>query len=371
MTHWMREATQTRLHYQWPPPEIRGRQKTPAKKPKVVQRTNGPLAVVQVIAMLGTILALVGVGAFGEALSTLLLLQNLLTIAIAYDRYNKSQSKHYFLRKDLLFPLDSPYWKVLNNEGSEYGYRVLLRTNKAAFDLICANVDPDFMLWRDGYQDGDGRKRRGRPNMLDGRSAIAMTIAWLGSDAKSNRLLQMTFGVGHSVQDRDIFQGMRELDKALRRIPGVPLKYKQKIEYRRLVRMSRQLSEHNNRALEGTWRRLRHLPFNPEQASLVIATQSRANGAAIMTMSIDSNHRKRSCSCCRSSQSQSTWRSSTCAARLAFSKLPRLARKTKNTAPHCVPSSPRTRPLSPLNDSTGGCSVPVVPNGPFAASRVP
>ena len=150
--------------------------------------------VVQVIAMLGTILALVGVGAFGEALNTLLLLQNLLTIAIAYDRYNKSQSKHYFLRKDLLFPLDSPYWKVLNNEGSEYGYRVLLRTNKAAFDLICANVDPDFMLWRDGYQDGDGRKRRGRPNMLDGRSAIAMTIAWLGSDAKSNRLLQMTFG---------------------------------------------------------------------------------------------------------------------------------------------------------------------------------
>ena len=93
--------------------------------------------VVQVIAMLGTILALVGVGAFGEALNTLLLLQNLLTIAIAYDRYNKSQSKHYFLRKDLLFPLDSPYWKVLNNEGSEYGYRVLLRTNKAAFDLIC------------------------------------------------------------------------------------------------------------------------------------------------------------------------------------------------------------------------------------------
>ena len=193
--------------------------------------------VVQVIAMLGTILALVGVGAFGEALNTLLLLQNLLTIAIAYDRYNKSQSKHYFLRKDLLFPLDSPYWKVLNNEGSEYGYRVLLRTNKAAFDLICANVDPDFMLWRDGYQDGDGRKRRGRPNMLDGRSAIAMTIAWLGSDAKSNRLLQMTFGVGHSVQDRDIFQGMRELNKALKRIPGVPLKWPTPREMRKYNQM--------------------------------------------------------------------------------------------------------------------------------------
>ena len=98
---------------------------------------------------------------------------------------------------------------------------MLLRTNKAAFDLICANEDP-ILLWRDGHQDGDGRKRRGRPNMLDGRSAIAMTTAWLCSDAKSNRLLQMTFGVGHSVQDRDI-QGMRELNAALRRIPGVPL----------------------------------------------------------------------------------------------------------------------------------------------------
>ena len=130
----------------WPPPEIRVRQIITPKSQKLSNVQMDRSAVfVQVIAMLGTILALVGVGAFGKALITLLLLQNLLTIAIAYDRYNKSQSKHYFLRKDLLFPLDSPYWKVLNSEGSECGYRVLLRTNKAAFDLICANVDPDFM----------------------------------------------------------------------------------------------------------------------------------------------------------------------------------------------------------------------------------
>ena len=245
--------------------------------------------------------------------------------------------------------------------------------------------------------------------MLDGRSAIAMTIAWLGSDAKSNRLLQMTFGVGHSVQDRDIFQGMRELDKALRRIPGVPLKWPTPREMRKYNQMFVDANgpslpkpdfreeKHNKLASLRVRKRgggllggealsgitaataeapARASPRSPRAraaaaASINFATQSRANGAAIMTMSIDSNHRKRSCSCCRSSQSQSTWRSSTCAARLAFSKLPRLARKTKNTAPHCVPSSPRTRPLSPLNDSTGGCSVPVVPNGPFAASRVP
>lgn len=373
--------------------------------------------IVQVISLLGTILALVASGSFGEALMVILVLQSTLDVAVSYDRYNRSQSRRYFLRKDLLFPMDAPYWKVLNNRGSEHGYYVLLRTNKAAFDLICENVDPSFMLWRDGFEAADGRRRVGRPNMLDGRSAIAMTLAWLGSDAKSNRLLQMTFGVGHSVQDRDIYQGLAKLNEALRRIPGVVPKWPtpaemreysamfenangvnpyaphviffaagdclrlrvdqatdeeaqredvnrwvghhnrnnflastpdgkicaaslnhpgrthdsvaatevtallknprytppgaaifsdnafvsrytddvyadrygfrppaaaiaadpvarrlQRVQYRRLVRVSRQLSEHNNRTLEGTWRRIRHLPIDPVQSRLILET---------------------------------------------------------------------------------------------------
>jgi len=132
--------------------------------------------------------------------------QTLVSAAAAYNAHNRHMSCAYFLREDLLLPKDSPYWKVIEN-GNDMAYWQMMRTDKAKFDLICEYVDASLTLWRDGYEDAGGTRRRGRPNMLDARGVIALTLTWLGSDGPNNRLLEQIFGVGHSVTDRDLHVG--------------------------------------------------------------------------------------------------------------------------------------------------------------------
>lgn len=137
-------------------------------------------------------------------------------LALVYDYSTKVQSRTYFLRADLMFPKDSPYYKVLTT-GNDFAYQQLLRMNKSTFDRIMENVRPDFKLWRLGYNP-DGSPRPGPVNMLDATSVIALTLAYLGSTTQA-RLLEMIFGVGHAVLSRDLQDGFVELLHALSLMP--------------------------------------------------------------------------------------------------------------------------------------------------------
>jgi hypothetical protein len=162
-------------------------------------------------------------------------------LARAIDVEHRRVSRAYFLRADLLFPKEAPYWKVLqaNTEG---GYWQLVRTNKPTFDLICSKWNSDRVLWRDGLmEDGAGgvMPRRGRPNMLDARGVCALTLAWLGSTGPNNRLLEQIFGVGHSVTDRDIEEGLDMLIEALQQIPEAVVQWpsrRKMLEYAAMIR---------------------------------------------------------------------------------------------------------------------------------------
>jgi hypothetical protein len=223
------------------------------------------------------LLAAVGVGKFDLAMNLGALRTTVVKRARTIDADHRSASRSYFLREDLMFPVDSSYFKVME-QGNPGGYWQLVRTNKATFDYIMSKVcisfspaawclwgfsstslylpfppcprpvftrmhsppqtytlfpcptsfpslqlpqvDLDSAAWREGFTDGEKRKRRrGRLNMLDARGVIALALAWLGSTGPNNRLLELIFGVGHSVEDRDIREGVRLLYEALLKIP--------------------------------------------------------------------------------------------------------------------------------------------------------
>jgi hypothetical protein len=89
---------------------------------------------------------------------------------------------------------------------------------KEVFEYILRNMDPDWVAWHDGYTDRTRMHRRpGRPHMLDARAILALTLCWYGSSAKTP-LLELIFGVGHAVLDRDLRLGRAELLATLRRL---------------------------------------------------------------------------------------------------------------------------------------------------------
>ena len=135
-----------------------------------------------------------------------------ITLALVYDYGMKVQSRTYFLRADLMFPTDSPYYKVLMT-GNDHAHHQLLRMNKFTFDRVMHHVRPEFKLWRLGYYP-DGTKRPGPVNMLDATACIALTLTYLGSTTQS-RLLELIYGVGHAVLSRDLHDGFKELLLAL------------------------------------------------------------------------------------------------------------------------------------------------------------
>ena len=142
--------------------------------------------------------------------------QDITTAGLTYDHVMRAASRSYFIRPDLMFPQESPHWKVLET-GNDYAYIQLVRTNKAVFDQIMAKVDPEFTLWRIGFYP-DGSPRTGPQHMLDSRGVIALTLSYLGSTTQA-KMLELVYGVGHSILSRDIRRGMEELVKALRLLP--------------------------------------------------------------------------------------------------------------------------------------------------------
>lgn len=137
-------------------------------------------------------------------------------LALIYDYGMKVQSRTYFLRADLMFPTDSPYYKVLMT-GNDHAHHQLLRMNKFTLDRVMEHVRPEFKLWRLGYN-ADGSRRPGPANMLDATACIALTLTYLGSTTQS-RLLELIYGVGHAVLSRDLHDGFRELLIALEAMP--------------------------------------------------------------------------------------------------------------------------------------------------------
>ena len=137
--------------------------------------------------------------------------------ARVYDAAMKAASRCYFIRPDLLFPRDAPYYKILET-GNDRAYISLVRMPKACFDYLFSNLDPDWVAHHDGFTDRTRQHRRtGRPHMLDARAILALTLAWFGSTGKM-QLLELIFGVGHSVLDRDLTRGKAELLSTLRRL---------------------------------------------------------------------------------------------------------------------------------------------------------
>jgi len=54
--------------------------------------------------------------------------------------------------------------------------------------------------------------------------------------------------------------------------PDASIANGQRTQFRRLQRKSRQLSEHNNRTLQAVWRRLKRMPWRPDDFDLIIET---------------------------------------------------------------------------------------------------
>lgn len=134
-----------------------------------------------------------------------------------YDAAMKRASRSYFIRPDLLFPKDSPYYKALD-AGNTGAFISLVRMPKEVFEYILRNMDPDWVAHHDGFTDRARMHRRsGRPHMLDARAILALTLCWYGTSAKMP-LLELVFGVGHSVLDRDLKLGRAELLATLRRL---------------------------------------------------------------------------------------------------------------------------------------------------------
>ena len=149
-----------------------------------------------------------------------LLVHMMLVISSAhlYDYTMAHASRHYFIRADLLFPKDSPYIRVLDT-GNDMAYIQLVRMPRISFDYLLSKMDRDWVAWHDGYTDQTRLHRRpGRAHMLNGRDILALTLTWLGS-ATSMHHLELIFGVGHSVLQRDLELGLQKLLEALRAMP--------------------------------------------------------------------------------------------------------------------------------------------------------
>jgi len=172
--------------------------------------------------MLETLLALCKVaietcGIEGPVKYLLIYIMYILQEAMLYDYTLRHRSRFYFIRADLLFPKEAPYIKVLDT-GNDMAYMQLCRMPKTLFDFLLSNMDAVWIAQRDGWTDATRTARRpGRPHMLNGRDVLALTLTWLGTQAAEHHL-ELLFGVGHSVLDRDLEEGLSELLACLRRL---------------------------------------------------------------------------------------------------------------------------------------------------------
>lgn len=167
----------------------------------------------------------------------------LLGEAWLYDYTLRHASRHYFIRADLLFPKDSPYYKALD-AGNDMAYIQLCRMPKQVFDYLMTKCDPEWVAWHDGFTDRSRVERRsGRPHMLKARDIIALTLCWLGSQTSMHQL-ELVFGVGHSVLQRDLKIGLAQLREALHKAEESACKWPTPLEM-----------EEYARAIEEVWGR--------------------------------------------------------------------------------------------------------------------
>lgn len=150
-----------------------------------------------------------------EAKGVLLLIVFVLGNAWHYDYTLRHAARNYFIRADLLFPRDAPYYKVLET-GNDMAFIQLVRMPKAVFDLVIANCDQDWLARIDGFTDRTRQHTRpGNRHILRGKDMIALALLWLGSQTSMHHL-ELIFGVGHSVLQRDLKIGLEYLEQALR-----------------------------------------------------------------------------------------------------------------------------------------------------------
>jgi hypothetical protein len=135
--------------------------------------------------------------------------------ATAIDAQRRREYAAYFIRPDLLFPECSP-WAAIREAGNDGAFITFLRVDVSTFHALLANADTDELAWLEGYTDGTRTARRpGRPNMNDGAAHLAMALTFLSTRC-SLKHLELFFGTGHSVTQRDVNKGLGLLEGSLK-----------------------------------------------------------------------------------------------------------------------------------------------------------
>ena len=123
-----------------------------------------------------------------------------------YDREMRGASRSYFIREDVLFPSHAPVSLIFYARNTR-AYIQLVRMTPDLFDYLLGHMDQDWLARHDGFADADRMDlRSGRPNMLSGRQALALVLSWYGSTTQT-RLLELVFGVGHTIFSRTLREG--------------------------------------------------------------------------------------------------------------------------------------------------------------------
>lgn len=142
----------------------------------------------------------------------------LLAVARAYDSERKKRSRVYFRRVDLLLPSESP-WAQLLRAGTDSGFLYAFMVDIATFRLLIRAADPMLTARADGWADVERSvPLTGRPRNNDSRALIAIALRYLQSPC-GLKDLEIFFGSGHSVTDRDLNLGLDILLSALGNLP--------------------------------------------------------------------------------------------------------------------------------------------------------
>lgn len=137
--------------------------------------------------------------------------------ASQYDSALRRLSRFYFTRPDLLLPMDAPAAAVLQSR-TDKGMLQFMHVDRRTFDLILENVDP---MWVRSRLPAGENGRVGRPNMLSGELCVALALTWMCTTVNEAQLEQL-YGVGHSVVNRDLDEGLEQLENACVRLGCVP-----------------------------------------------------------------------------------------------------------------------------------------------------
>ena len=150
-------------------------------------------------------------------------------VARAYAAARDSSSprvRSYFTRPDLLWPHESP-WAQAWRTRSDMGLTEITRLDVAAFERLHSKLPSEWIEHRAKHV--AGRRRPGRPNMLDSYAVLALTLCWYCSTCQLKQM-ELIFGVPHSVLSRDLDDGKIQLMLALAHCPEARISWPQSPE---------------------------------------------------------------------------------------------------------------------------------------------